>query len=66
MATAKDDYTQAMGLIDKNLRSIDKRADPMAWNSNAALGLLVRGIQQDMADLKKRLGAIDSTVTNLR
>lgn len=63
---SKHDYSNAMALIDKNLRSINRHSDPIAWNWNTALGLLVRGIQQDTEELRERLASIDSKLSNLK
>ncbi len=59
-STGHADYQQAMALIDKNLKDINKHSDPISWNLNTALGLLARGLQTDMAELRQRLDAIGS------
>ena len=64
MATGDDDYQKAMGFLDQNAKAIKAaHNDPVAWNLNTALALLVRGVQQDMKNLYSRLDAIDKKIS---
>lgn len=65
-SSGHDDYSSAMAHIDKNLKDINKTTDPAAWHLNAALGLLARAVQQDMAEMKAHLVSIDSKLSKLK
>jgi hypothetical protein len=67
MSDPHADYKGAMGLLDQNahlLKSAHK--DPIAWNLNTALALLVRGVQTDMERLHSQLDAIDKKLSKLK
>jgi hypothetical protein len=67
MIDADKDYRSAMGLLDQNAKTLKSaHSDPVAWNLNTALALLVRGIQQDMAEIKLRFDALDKRLSKLK
>lgn len=67
MPSKSDFYATAMDCFKKSASHIKPpESDPVAWNLNNGLWHLAKAIQQDMAEVKKRLAAVDSTVTGMR